>query len=191
MTTSHAELRGLLEDIEPWDDLERTHLQTAGEWIASGAPLYRTRKPDVPAMHLVAYFVVLDKLRGRMLLVAHRKAGLWLPTGGHVDPGEHPWDTVVRECAEELRIPAVAATVTGERPLFLTVTRTRGSGEHTDVSLWYVLDADADSVTWYDEEEFTAIRWLTPDEVLAEPPATLDPHLHRFTRKLAGASLHG
>ncbi|WP_405933117.1 NUDIX hydrolase [Streptomyces sp. NBC_00827] len=191
MTTSHAELRGLLEDIEPWDDLERTHLQTAGEWIASGAPLYRTRKPDVPATHLVAYFVVLDERRRRMLLVAHRKAGLWLPTGGHVEPGEHPWTTVVRECAEELRIPAVAAAVTGEQPLFLTVTRTRGPGEHADVSFWYVLDADADSVAWYDEEEFTAIRWLTPDEVLAEPPATLDPHLHRFTRKLARASLRG
>lgn len=191
MTTPHAELCALLEEIEPWDDLERTHLDTAARWIASGEPLYRTRKPDVPATHLVAYFVVLDERRGRILLVAHRKAGLWLPTGGHVEPNERPWTTVVRECAEELRIPAVASAVTGERPLFLTVTRTRGPGEHTDVSLWHVLDADAASVTSYDDEEFTAIRWLTPDEVLAEPPATLDPHLHRFTRKLTRASLRG
>ncbi|MFE5112552.1 hypothetical protein [Streptomyces sp. NPDC056663] len=28
-----------------------------------------------------------------MLLVAHRKAGLWLPAGGHVEPGEDPWRT--------------------------------------------------------------------------------------------------
>jgi 8-oxo-dGTP pyrophosphatase MutT (NUDIX family) len=177
-------LAELLEAVEPWDDLERSHLETAAEWIASGAPLCRTRKPDVPPMHLVAYFVVLDERRGRMLLVAHRKAGLWLPTGGHVEPGEHPWTTVVRECDEELRIPAVAARVAGELPFFLTVTRTRGQDEHTDVSLWYVLSADTGSVTSYDEEEFTAIRWLTPEQVLAEPPSSLDPHMHRFTRKL-------
>lgn len=174
----------LLEHVEPWDELEQSHLRTAAEWIASGAPLCRTRKPDVPPMHLVAYFVVLDERHGRLLLVAHRKAGLWLPTGGHVEPGEDPWATVVRECDEELRIPAVAAAVAGERPFFLTVTRTRGEGEHTDVSLWYVLSSDTADVTSYDEEEFTEIRWLTPEEILAEPPTSLDPHMHRFTRKL-------
>ncbi|MGP4052115.1 hypothetical protein [Streptomyces sp. 2A115] len=73
---SRIELAGLLKEVEPWDELERTHLETAAEWIASGAPLYRTRKPDVPPTHLVVYFVVLDEWRGRMLLVAHRKAGL-------------------------------------------------------------------------------------------------------------------
>ncbi|MGP4052116.1 NUDIX domain-containing protein [Streptomyces sp. 2A115] len=105
-----------------------------------------------------------------------------------MDPGEHPWATVVRECGEELHVPAVAAAATGERPFFLTVTRTRGQGEHTDVSLWYVLSADPADITSYDEEEFTAIRWLTPEEVLAEPPSSLDPHMHRFTRKLTRAA---
>ncbi|MFD9132827.1 hypothetical protein ACFVZA_10390 [Streptomyces bottropensis] len=33
---------------------------------------------------------------------------------------------MVRECREELGIEAVASPITGERPLFLTVTRTRG-----------------------------------------------------------------
>lgn len=60
-------------------------------------------------------------------------------------------------------------------------------GRHTDVSLWDVVRADAETVTSYDEEEFTAIRWLTPRQVLAEPAGTLDPHMHRFTRKLMAA----
>lgn len=30
----------------------------------------------------MSYFVVLDAERGELLLVAHRKAGLWLPPGG-------------------------------------------------------------------------------------------------------------
>ncbi|MFJ8538994.1 NUDIX hydrolase [Streptomyces sp. NPDC093591] len=177
----------LVEDIDPWDDLERAHLRTAGEWLCSGAPVYRVRKPDIPETHLVSYFVVLDDKRGELLLVAHRKAGLWLPPGGHVEPGEEPWAAVARECREELGIPAVAAQFTGERPLFLTVTRTRGQGEHTDVSLWYVISADAESVVAWDGAEFSAIRWLTPDQVLAEALDSMDPHMHRFTRKLVRA----
>ncbi|MPY62905.1 NUDIX domain-containing protein [Streptomyces spongiae] len=183
-----AELADLVDSIEPWDELERTHRQAAAEWIAGDAPLYRTRKPDVPATHLVSYFVVLDEKRGELLLVAHRKAGLWLPTGGHVEPGEDPWAAVVRECREELGITAVASSITGERPFFLTVTRTRGQGEHTDVSLWYVLNADADSITTYDQDEFGAIRWLTVGHVLDESLDVLDPHMHRFARKLRRAA---
>jgi 8-oxo-dGTP pyrophosphatase MutT (NUDIX family) len=180
----HARLLELVAAIEPWDDLERTHLKTATQWIASGAPIYRLRKPDVPAMHLVSYFVVLDKARGQLLLVAHRKAGLWLPAGGHVEPGEDPWAAVVRECREELGIEAVASSITGKHPLFLTVTRTRGHSPHTDVSLWYLINADAHSITCYDQGEFAAIRWLTDEQVLREPDELLDPHMHRFTRKL-------
>ncbi|CAL9672487.1 hypothetical protein SUDANB15_07503 (plasmid) [Streptomyces sp. enrichment culture] len=182
-----ARLLELVGAIEPWDDLERTHLKTATQWVASGAPVYRVRKPDVPAMHLVSYFVVLDDARGQLLLVAHRKAGLWLPAGGHVEPGEDPWAAVVRECREELGIEAVASPVIGERPFFLTVTRTRGHRPHTDVSLWYLLETDAHTITSYDQREFNAIRWLTDEQVLEEPTELLDPHMHRFVRKLQHA----
>ncbi|MFJ3549911.1 NUDIX domain-containing protein [Streptomyces sp. NPDC090114] len=109
---------------------------------------------------------------------------MWLPSGGHVEPAEDPWHTVRRECLEELRIEAVPASITGDRPTFLTVTRTRGQGQHTDVSLWYVLRGEAGQVTSFDETEFDAIKWLTLDRVLATPEDTLDPHMHRFTRKL-------
>ncbi|MEV0385771.1 NUDIX domain-containing protein [Nonomuraea sp. NPDC050643] len=177
----------LLEGVEPWDEQERTHLATAAEWIASGAQLYRVLKPDVPMTHLVCYFVVLDEAREEVLLVSHRKAGLWLPGGGHVEPMEDPWDAVVRECAEELRVPAVPSRVSGRKPFFLTVTRTRGQGQHTDVSLWYVLRSTASDVTSFDEGEFEAIKWLSVRHVLAEPADTLDPHMHRFTGKLMAA----
>ncbi|MEU1101764.1 NUDIX hydrolase [Streptomyces tibetensis] len=179
-----AHLLELIGAVDPWDDLERTHWETATQWIAGGAPLYRLGKPDVPAMHLVSYFVVLDDRLGQLLLVAHRKSGLWLPAGGHVEPGESPWAAVVRECREELGIEAVASPITGELPLFLTVTQTLGQGAHTDVSLWHLLSADADTITDYDHGEFDAIRWLTGEQVLEQPAGLLDPHMHRFTRKL-------
>ncbi|MBJ6637024.1 hypothetical protein H4K36_01950 [Streptomyces sp. DHE7-1] len=74
---------------------------------------------------------------------------------------------------------------------FLTVTLTRERNPHTDVSLWYPLDADADTITSYDEGEIDAIRWLIEEQVLPEPEETLDPHLHRFVRKLRHARATG
>jgi 8-oxo-dGTP pyrophosphatase MutT (NUDIX family) len=186
-----ARLMELVRGIDPWDDQERVHLAAAAEWIASGAPLCRVQKPDVPAVHLVSYFVVLDEVRGELLLVAHRKAGLWLPSGGHVEPGEDPWDTVLRECREELHTDAVPSAVSGRRPFFLTVTQTRGLGQHTDVSLWFVLRSAADAIISFDANEFDAIRWLAPAQILDEPADMLDPHMHRFTRKLTAAFAPG
>jgi hypothetical protein len=90
---------------------------------------------------------------------------------------------------EELGIEAVPLEAFGDRPLFVTVTATRGMGCHVDVSLWFAVRAKAASITSYDEEEFTAIVWLTPEEILAQPEGTLDPHMFRFTRKLCSQGL--
>ena len=43
------------------------------------------------------YIVEDDKV----LLIKHRKLGMWLPPGGHVDEGEIPPETAVREALEE------------------------------------------------------------------------------------------
>ena len=100
---------------------------------------------------------------------------------------EDPWDTVLRECGEELCTEAVPSAVSGKEPFFLTVTRTREQGQHTDVSLWYLLKSEAGAIVSIDEDEFEAIRWLPLQQVLAEPGDTLDPHMHRFTGKLMAA----
>src|SRR4051812_41579927 len=82
--------------------VERGHLDFAQEWIASGASLFRVEKPAKPDPHLVAYFVLLDLATKKVLLVDHKNAELWLPAGGHVEPNEHPKETVRREIVEEL-----------------------------------------------------------------------------------------
>jgi ADP-ribose pyrophosphatase YjhB (NUDIX family) len=175
--------------IEPMDPLEASHQHTALEWIGSGAELYRRVPPDQPPVHLVSYFVPFDPAADALMLTAHRKSGLELPPGGHCEPGELPWQTVRRECREELRIPARALPWPGTAPLFVTVTKTRAgtaSGRgHTDVSLWFVLDVARDDARLRpDPREFDGVRWLTLDAALAAPLERMDPHTHRFVRKL-------
>lgn len=177
--------------IEPVDALEAAHQGTVLDWIGSGEQLYRLVPPDQPPVHLVSYFVPFDPTCGSVLVAAHRKSGLDLPPGGHCEVGELPWQTVQRECVEELGIPAVALPWLGEQPLFVTVTETQGSAvrRHTDVSIWHVIELQReDQRLRPDAGEFDAVRWLSFDELLAEPIERFDPHMHRFARKLRTAS---
>ncbi len=165
--------------IEPVDDLEREHRDSTIEWISSGAPIFRTKKPDVPPKHLVSYFALVDEQRGKLLLVDHKLAGLWLPSGGHVEPDEDPTATVVRELAEEL---GLAADFVSAGPLFITVTRTAGEdGGHTDVSLWYLIRGDSLRAIEFDRSEFHGVRWFGLNEI---PFERSDPHMRRFVEKL-------
>ena len=75
MNSVRDNIAELVAAIEPLDDLEREHRDSTLEWIRSGAPIFRTMKPDVPPMHLVSYFALVDEPRGKLLLVDHKLAG--------------------------------------------------------------------------------------------------------------------
>jgi 8-oxo-dGTP diphosphatase len=133
-----AQIRSELLAIGPLDRIEREHLEDALAWVDSGAELFRVMKPATPPKHLVSYFVLVDG--EQILLVDHKNARLWLPTGGHVEVDEHPRSTVLRELEEELGIAAAHAI---DPPLMVTCTVTVGlTSGHTDVSLWYVVRAN-------------------------------------------------
>jgi len=172
-----AAIRREVSSIRPFDALEQIHQAQTLAWIDSGAPLCRTAKPATPPKHLVSYFAVVD---GReILLVDHKSAQLWLPSGGHVEPGEHPRETVARELHEELGF--VAGHDIAE-PLMLTCTTTVGlcSG-HIDVSLWYVVTAARNQRINFDEQEFASVKWFPYSDV---PLHRSDPHVARFLAKL-------
>lgn len=180
----NASVLSELSAIRPIDEIERNHLADALSWVESGAPLFRTAKPATPPKHLVSYFaLVADR---HVLLVDHKNAQLWLPTGGHVEPHENPRMTVVRELREELAV-SVPIDAVGP-PLMVTVTSTVGlTAGHTDVSLWYTVVVDRDLHIDFDANEFHAVRWFSFSEV---PFQRSDPHLARFITKL-GASSRG
>lgn len=168
-----------IANICPIDLLEHKHLCETLAWIKSGAQIFRITKPDLPKKHLVSYFVLFDRATARILLVDHKNAKLWLPTGGHVEIDENPKDTVTRECIEEL---GVVADFLYEVPLFITVTDTVGlTAGHTDVSLWYVLKGNCQETYIFDDAEFNAIKWFALNEI---PYDRTDPHMPRFIAKL-------
>jgi hypothetical protein len=106
MLKMREQIAELVRSIQPYDALEHAHVADTIAWIDSGAPLCRVSKPATPPQHLVSYAVLVDPARDQLLLVDHRQSGLWLPSGGHVEPGEHPDVTARRELWEDLHLPA-------------------------------------------------------------------------------------
>jgi 8-oxo-dGTP pyrophosphatase MutT (NUDIX family) len=179
---TRTETQQIIEALQPFDDKEASARQESIDWMQSGAPLYRVQKPDIPPMHLVSYFAIFDPATNKMLLQDHLLARVWLPAGGHVDPDEDPAETVRRECMEEL---GVEAMFLGEPvPHFITTTVTNGQGEHVDVSLWYVLQADESAPLTIEADRFADVRWWGIDEILATPIDQFDQEIYRFLDKL-------
>ena len=172
-------VRAELLEIHPLDSEEEAHLGNALEWVESGAPLYRTVKPATPPKHLVSYFAVIDG--EHILLVDHKNAQLWLPSGGHVEPGEDPRSTVIRELKEELGL-AIGYESVGT-PLMVTVTETVGlTAGHTDVSLWYAVKGDRSANLVFDQDEFGSVRWFPFSKL---PLERCEPNLSRFVAKIS------
>jgi len=186
MTGLRALISDLVAGVRPLDEREATDQAGVLAWIASGQPVFRTVPPATPPRHLVSYFALVDSVNRMVLLGDHVKSGLWLPSGGHVEDGEDPRDTVRREAAEELGIRAsFHGRLGAERPFFLTVTPTVGENSHEDVSLWFVLACDRDATLDPDPREYRGVRWFPLDGLEDGWPAgRFDPEMGRFTRKV-------
>lgn len=171
-------IRREIAGLRPLDAVEADTISEVLAWVDSGVELCRLEKPATPFRHLVSYFPIVDG--EYILLVDHINAERWLPTGGHVEPGEHPRDTAIRECSEELNLRGEFVM---DRPVLLTSTETVGkTSGHVDVSIWYALKGDRSCPLEIDPDEFRDARWFHRNEL----PQNRDPHLDRFIEKLYG-----
>ncbi len=170
-------IRREVSSIIPISDREAATIAEVISWIDSGAELYRRQKPDIPNKHLISYFAVVDG--DYVLLVDHKNAELWLPTGGHVEVGEHPIATVIREAKEEL---SIEAEFLQQQPLLVSCTNTVGkTAGHTDVSIWYALKGNRKIFLDFDKSEFHSVRWFHKNDI---PFDRTDPELKHFLNKL-------
>jgi 8-oxo-dGTP pyrophosphatase MutT (NUDIX family) len=93
---STAQVRRLVAEHETADAREAAaRLRILGELDRREWPCDRAASP----VHVTASGVVIGQ-RGTVLHL-HRRLGRWLQPGGHIDPGESPWSTALRESEEE------------------------------------------------------------------------------------------
>ncbi len=120
----------------------------------------------------VAVFVVRE---GKVLLHWHRKLGMWLPPGGHIEPGELPDEAAVREVFEETGVRAELAGERREdvedpvqlhRPAGVQLENIGPGHQHIDLiyfarpsgSTEVRQEFSADKVGWYAPEDWETMR---------------------------------
>lgn len=132
-------------------------------------------------VHITGSAIVVGP-RGTVLLL-HRRLGMWLQPGGHVDPGEHPWEAALREAAEET---GLAVTLAGGVPQLLHVDVHAGGRGHTHLDLRYLIDGgDADPDPPPDESQ--SVAWFDWPSAIARAG---DPRLAALLARLATRNPH-
>jgi 8-oxo-dGTP pyrophosphatase MutT (NUDIX family) len=160
------QVRRSVADHEPRDERE---LRSKVELQAGLDELARPFDEEAGPRHVTGSAVVVGP-RGTVLHL-HKRLHQWLQPGGHVDPGEAPWDAARREAREEtgleLRHP-------DDGPRLLHVDVHNAAHGHVHLDLRYLL--------------------LAPDED-PSPPAGESPHARWFSweeaAEVADASLAG
>lgn len=87
----------------------------------------------------------------------HKRLHRWMQTGGHVEPGETPWQAALRESREETGLPLRHA---GDTPRLVHLDVHPAARGHTHLDLRYLLDAE-DAEPAPPPGESQEVRWFT------------------------------
>jgi 8-oxo-dGTP pyrophosphatase MutT (NUDIX family) len=151
-----------IEAVEPVDAQEAAAKQ---EILLQVRSLDSPFSEDASATHLTASGFIVGA-RGTVLH-RHRKLGIWVQPGGHVDDGERAEEAALREAREETGLLVAHPP---EGPLLLHVDVHDGPHGHVHLDLRFVLLAPSDD-PHPGAGESQEVRWLTFPEAreIADP----------------------
>ncbi|MDX6465095.1 MAG: hypothetical protein QOI27_135 [Gaiellaceae bacterium] len=154
------DLRSLLEGHVPADAKETADRSAMLAFLAAlPAPFSAEQRKA----HFTASALVVDADRTRTCLVLHRKLGLWLQPGGHVEPADESVGlAALREVREETGLETRLETV---QPVHLDIHEIPDRPDmpaHLHLDVRFLSVADAEELTLSDES--TDVRWWPLDE---------------------------
>ena len=167
-------LRSLLEGHVPADAKETADRSAMLAFLAAlPAPF----SPEQPEAHFTASALVVDAGRTRTCLVLHRKLGLWLQPGGHVEPVDASIGlAALREVREETGLDARLAA---EHSVHLDIHEIPDRPDmpaHLHLDVRFLVVADGDELTLSDES--TDVRWWPLDDAARAGDESLARLIH-------------
>ena len=159
-------LRSEVSGRRPVDEREELSIAlfvaTLDDLLARGVDVYAEL---ADGRHVTASAIVVGP-RG-VVLHRHKRLGIWLQPGGHVDPGETAAEAALREAEEETGLP-VRHPDDGPRLVHVDVHPGPRCEAHLDVRYLVIAD-DVEPAPGEDESQ--DVRWFPWDEAiaLAEP----------------------
>ncbi|CAN5585819.1 hypothetical protein BH18ACT3_BH18ACT3_06330 [soil metagenome] len=168
---AHLEDRLLYERVRqdvtervPVDERERKSVATfLAQFDRLTAPFDENSSP----VHVTGSAVIVGT-KG-VVLHRHRRLGIWIQPGGHIDDGETPWEAARREAGEETGLPVRFSHVDGGRdgrsPALLHVDVHPGPKGHTHLDLRYLMESD-DVAPMPAEGESDEVHWFAWDAAI-------------------------
>lgn len=121
---------------EPVDERERFSIELFAEYVPR---LARPYHEDADPVHVTASAIVVGQ-RG-VVLHLHKRLGLWLQPGGHIEPGETPAEGALREAHEETGLDV---THPAGGPRLVHVDVHPGPKGHTHLDVRFLIEARDD-----------------------------------------------
>lgn len=122
--------------------------------------------------HYCSFFLPYDREAGKIYLGHHIKADDWIPPGGHIEPGEKPSDTAIREMMEELRV-----TITKDQlipyNLSVKVVNQPGRGCMSHYDVWHLVDIKVQEFDYLKSEYYDA-GWFSVEDGIKKITKNLD-----------------
>jgi 8-oxo-dGTP pyrophosphatase MutT (NUDIX family) len=171
-----AALRSAIAAHSPKDDAEAAsceELLHALEVLPS--PFDEAADPT----HVTGAAIVSDG-DDRIVLHRHKRLGIWLQPGGHVDPGEDPAQAAVRETLEET---GLQVRHPGGTPHLLHVDAHPGPRAHRHLDVRYLVLADPSDELAPAAGESPHVAWFTVDDAIGVADASLAAALHALRER--------
>lgn len=136
-------------------------------------------EPGQHDLTTTAFIIRMIDGQSHGLVHAHRKLGMLLPVGGHVELDETPWAAVLHEIAEESgfspeqlavlqpteRIRQMDGVKVHPVPLFLQTHEFKQGEGHSHVDIGFLFITDQAPASLPHEGETAELSWLTNDEI--------------------------
>jgi 8-oxo-dGTP pyrophosphatase MutT (NUDIX family) len=174
--------RAAIADYRPQDPREGRFQERMLELLEQEAPT--SRNHFVPG-HLTASAFVLSPERDAVVLILHKKLGLWLQPGGHIEPGDPSLAAAARrEVAEEvgLDLPPSAEGAVFDLDIHAIPAR-KDEPQHEHFDVRFCFQSATRSIAT--NHEVADARWVPLARI---DQLTTDESVLRAVRKLAQAS---
>jgi 8-oxo-dGTP pyrophosphatase MutT (NUDIX family) len=148
-------------DVAAFDARTPRERESQRRFLAELDRLPHPFSENADPVHITGSAIIVGP-RG-VVLHFHKRLQRWMQPGGHLDPGETPWDAALRESIEETGLP-VSHPPGG--PQFVHLDVHPAAKGHTHLDLRYLLHSpDVDPAPPPGESQ--QVRWFSWDDAIA------------------------
>lgn len=123
---------------------------------------------DNPESHFCIYFAAYSQISRSVFIGHHKKSGLWLFNGGHIDEDETLMEALKREIKEEWGLKSSDFEIND--PAFFSITKINNPTKQkclTHYDVWFFVETNQEDFTPFENnllEEFHEADWKNFEE---------------------------